>query len=112
MLRALAKLNDDAGFMDYLNRVGYARISDFEKFNQNLAILKTRSFAIIDRMVGFVDQSRTHHEIVKCIRSLQFIPSQDGLDFLLKMFRKYHTRLIREEILNIMGKNLFSCGRD
>ncbi len=102
--RALAKLGDARLFSIYLEHVGYERIRDFERFNENLALLGNASFPIITRMISSIIRSKSHFELKKCLRSLQTIPSGDAIDFLVEILRNFHVPLIREEALNVIGK--------
>ena len=102
--RALAKLGDARLFAEYLEKVGYDRIGDFERFNENLALLKKASFPIISRMIASIIESRSHFELRKCLRSLKAMPFPETIGFLLDMLGELNVPLIREEVLNVMGK--------
>ncbi len=101
---ALAKLGDARLFTLYIERVGYDRIRDFERFNENLSFLGNASFPIISQMISSIIRSRSRFELRKCLRSLQSNPSSDAIDFLVEILRNFHVPLIREEALNVIGK--------
>ena len=102
--RALAKLEDARLFSIYLDHVGYRRIRDFEKFNENLALLGEAAFSIISGMIESIIRSKSDFELRKCLRSLQNIPSNETIDFLVEILRNFHVPLIRMEALNVLGK--------
>ena len=102
--RTLAKLGDAHLFNEYLEYVGYERINDFERFNENLAFLGNASFPIISRMISSIIDSKSHFESRKCLRSLQANASSEAIEFLLEMLESLNIPRIREEALNVMGK--------
>jgi len=102
--RALARLGDAHLFSGYLEDVGYERINDFERFNENLAFLEEASFPIISRMIASILDSKSHFESRKCLRSLKAIPSPETIEFLLEMLENLNVPLIREEVLNVIGR--------
>ncbi len=102
--RALAKLRDAKLFSGYLEDVGYERINDFERFNENLAFLEKASFPIISRMISSIIDSKSHFESRKCLRSLKAIPTPETIEFLLEMLENLNVPLIREEVLNVIGR--------
>ena len=104
IIRALAKLGDARLFAEYLEKVGYDSITDFESFNENLALLKKASFPIISRMISSIIDSKSRFELRKCLRSLKAIPVPETIDFLLEMLERLNVPPIREEILNVIGK--------
>jgi len=104
ILRALGKLRDARLFSGYLERVGYHRINDFERFNENLAFLENASYPIISKMIASIIDSKSHFELRKCLRSLQTIPSPETILFLIEMLGNLNVPRIREEALNVIGK--------
>lgn len=102
--RTLAKLGDAHLFSGYLEDVGYERINDFERFNENLAFLEKASFPIISRMIASIIDSKSHFESRKCLRSLKANASLETIEFLLEMLENLNVPQIREEALNVIGK--------
>ncbi len=104
ILRALGKLGDARLFGVYLEKTGYHRIIDFERFNENLAFLGNESFPIISKMIASIIDSKSHLELRKCLRSLQAIPSPEAMEFLLEILGNLNVPRIREEALHVIGK--------
>ena len=102
--RALARLGDADLFREYVEKVGYERIKNFERFNENLALLGKKSFPIISRMIASIIDSKSHFELRKSLRSLKSIPSSETIDFLIEMLSTLNVPRIREEALNVIGK--------
>jgi hypothetical protein len=104
ILRALGKLGDARLFSAYLEKVGYNRISDFERFNENLAFLEKDAYPIISQMIASIIGSKSHFELRKCLKSLQANPSPETIEFLIEMLGNLNVPRIREEALNVIGK--------
>jgi hypothetical protein len=104
ILWTLGKLGDAHLFTVYLEKVGYERIRDFERFNQSLAFLGKEAYPIISKMIASIIDSKSHFELRKCLRSLQRNPSLDAIGFLLELLENLNVPRIREEALNVIGK--------
>ncbi len=104
ILRALARLDDAALFVEYLENVGYENIKDFDRFNESLAFLGKATLPIISRMIASIIDAKSRFELRKCLRSLRAIPSPGTIDFLLNMLKELNVPQIREEILNVFGR--------
>ena len=104
ILRALGKLGDVRLFGAYLEKTGYHRIIDFERFNENLAFLGNASFPIISKMIASIIDSKSHFELRKCLRSLKTNASPETIEFLLHMLGNLNVPRIREEALNVTVK--------
>ena len=102
--RALARLKDAPLFEEYLKRVGYEQIKDFETFNESLVFLEEAAFPIISEMISSIIKSKSHYDLRKCLRSLKGIPMPETVVFLLRMLETLNAPRIREEILNVIGK--------
>jgi hypothetical protein len=102
--RTLARLKDAALFTEYLEKVGFEQIRDFEAFNENLSFLEEAAFPIVTKMISAILESKSHYELRKCLRSLQRIPRPDTVSFLLHTLETLNVPRIREEILNVIGK--------
>jgi len=102
--RALARLGDADLFSEYLEKVGYERIRNFERFNENLGFLGKASFSIISRMIASIIDSKSHFELRKSLRSLRSIPFPETIGFLIDMLGTLNVPRIREEALNVIGK--------
>jgi len=85
ILRTAANLEDFGLFTAYINHLGYERIQDYETLNQNLAVFGSKSFDIISDMIMSIIRSKSYFKLEKCLDTLQFIPSQDSVDFLAEI---------------------------
>ncbi|MCF8143121.1 MAG: cyclic nucleotide-binding domain-containing protein [Deltaproteobacteria bacterium] len=104
ILEAAAKLEDFGLFTSCIQHLGYERIVNDEVFHRSLARFGARAFEVISDMLEMIIESKTHFELKNCIRTLRHIPSQDAVDFLTDVFRRYNVPLIREEALDCVAR--------
>jgi hypothetical protein len=101
---AISKLLDFDLFTDYLTHIGYEHIRNYETLNRNLAMFGSQSFRIISDMIAAIIGSRSYSELEKCLHTLQFIPSQESLDFLGDILFRHDVPVVRKEALNCVAK--------
>jgi len=104
ILEAASKLADFELFVSCIRRLGYDRVPSDEAFYQQLARFGRRSFEIISDMMEVIVQSRSHFELKRTIRSLRLIPSQETVNFIEEILRRYRVPVIREEAIECLAR--------
>ena len=104
IISAATQMEDFELLTAYIKHIGYDQIRDYETLNRNLAVFGSKSFPIISDMIRSIIESKTYFELERCLHTLQFIPSQESLDFLVKILLDFNIPLIRKEALNCAAK--------
>jgi hypothetical protein len=100
IIGAATQMQDFELLTAYIKHIGYDQIRDYETLNKHLAVFGGKSFHIISDMIRSIIESKTYFELEKCLRTLQFVPSQESLDFLVKILLDFNIPLVRKEALN------------
>jgi Cu/Ag efflux pump CusA len=81
----LEQLGEFDGIEAYLKEFGYENIRDFTSLNRNLSMFGTQAFDVIFDMIIYTIQSKSYTDLQKCLHTLQFIPTQESVDFLVAL---------------------------
>ncbi|MCP4664885.1 MAG: cyclic nucleotide-binding domain-containing protein [Deltaproteobacteria bacterium] len=107
ILGASSQMGDFQLAAAYIEHIGYDQIRDYETLNKNLALFGSKSFDIVSHMIHSIIASKSYYELGTCLHTLQFVPSQDSLEFLANTLFNFDIPLVRKEALHCaarMGK--------